>query len=155
MTIALKQKPMRLKKAGKRDVRSQFAALPYRLREGKVQVLLITSRGTGRWIIPKGWPMDGETPAEAAATEAWQEAGVIGKASNTVLGFYSYRKRLDKDSLPIVVAVFPVKVKKLAKDFPEKGQRKRKWVNLRKAEKLLQEPELRAIVRHFNPAIQR
>ncbi|MGH1368652.1 MAG: NUDIX hydrolase [Maritimibacter sp.] len=152
MTIQAKQKPMRLKNAGKRDVRTQFGALPWRERDGKVQVLLITSRGTGRWILPKGWPMDGATPSKAAATEAWEEAGVIGKPSNVVLGFYSYRKRHEDDNLPIVVAVFPIKVRKVAKDFPEAGQRKRKWVSLKRAEKLLMEPELRAIVRHFKPS---
>ncbi|MFC6583776.1 NUDIX hydrolase [Sulfitobacter aestuariivivens] len=54
-------------------MRTQFAALCYRVKKGKVQVLLVTSRGTKRWIVPKGWPMDGKTPAQSAALEAWEE----------------------------------------------------------------------------------
>ena len=60
----VKMRPIRLAPAQKRDVRSQFGALCYRVVDGQVQVLLITSRGTGRWILPKGWPVDGATPAE-------------------------------------------------------------------------------------------
>lgn len=149
--FSVKQRPIRLPGAGKRDVRSQFGALPWRLNDGKVEILLITSRGTGRWIIPKGWPMDGATPAEAAATEAYEEAGVEGKPSHLVLGFYSYRKRNNGDDLPIVVAVFPIRVQKVLQDWPEKGERKRKWVSQKKAAALLREPELKRIVKHFDP----
>ena len=70
------QAPMRLRAARKQDPRTQFAALPYRRRKGQVQVLLITSLDTDRWILPKGWPMDGCTPAATAAQEAWEEAGI-------------------------------------------------------------------------------
>ena len=147
---SISQRPIRLAGSGKRDVRTQFGALPWRIRDGKVEILLITSRGTGRWIIPKGWPMDGATPAEAAATEAYEEAGVEGKLSNAVLGFYGYRKVIDSgDDLPIVVAVFPLRVKKMLKDWPEKAERKRRWVSQKKAATLLHEPELCQLVRHF------
>lgn len=146
-----KQSPFKLKDAGKRDVRSQFGALPYRIKNGKVQVLLITSRGTGRWIMPKGWPMDGATATEAAEVEAYEEAGVVGRAHHQVLGFYSYTKEHEGEKLPIVVAVFPVKVRKLLSEWPEKDERKRKWVGRKKAAKLLDDKELRVLVRHFNP----
>ncbi len=150
------QRPIRLAGSGKRDVRTQFGALPWRLRDGKVQIMLVTSRGTGRWIIPKGWPMDGETPAQAAATEALEEGGVEGKISLHVLGFYGYRKTLEKgDALPIIVAVFPLKVKRILKDWPEKKERKRRWVSQKKAAALLTEPELRHIVQNFNPRLLR
>lgn len=148
-----RQKPFYLQPAGKRDVRTQFGALPFRIKNGKVQVLLITSRGTGRWIIPKGWPMHGATPAGAAATEAYEEAGVEGLPYHTVVGFYSYAKTHENEKLPIVVAVFPIKVRKLLNDWPEVGQRKRKWMSQKKAAKLLTEPELRQIVKHFDPRI--
>ena len=144
--------PMRLESASKRDVRTQFGALCFRVREDKVQVLLITSRGTGRWIIPKGWPMHGETPSGAAATEAFEEAGVEGKVYDTVLGVFSYRKNLpDEDNLPCVVAVFPLSVKKILKDFPEAAQRKRKWFSQKKASALVSEPELAQLIRSFDP----
>ena len=93
----IRQLPLSLDGGGKRDVRSQFAALCYRVKDGKTRVLLVTSRGTGRWIIPKGWPMDGKTPAETAAQEAWEEAGVTGKVQDMCLGLFSYRKTMEDD----------------------------------------------------------
>ncbi len=149
-----KLKPLRLDIVHKHDVRTQFGALCYRIRNDKVQILVITSRGTGRWIIPKGWPMDGETPANAAATEAYEEAGVEGKASNICLGIYSYMKSLPKDdSMPCVVAVFPFRVKKLLKKFPEMGERKRKWVSQKKAAAMISDPELAQLILRFNPKL--
>lgn len=143
---------MRLARAAKTDVRSQFGALPWRLNDGKVQVLLVTSRGTGRWILPKGWPMHKATPAEAAATEAYEEAGVKGTPSNMAVGFYSYRKETDDGpDMPVVVAIFPLRVKRLLTDWPEKAERKRKWMSRKKAASLLEEPELKQIVRNFDP----
>lgn len=152
MTIAkTKMRPIRLAQSEKRNVRTQFGALCYRVRNGKVQVLLITSRGTGRWIIPKGWPIDGATPAEAALQEAWEEAGVEGKVLGNAMGIYSYEKKDDGDDLPCVVAVFAVKVSGLKSNFPEAGERKRKWVSRSKAAEMLGEPELRQIVAGFDP----
>jgi len=149
--VKIKHKPQRLDVSHKHDVRTQFGALCYRIVDGKIQILLITSRGSKRWIIPKGWPMDGETPARAAATEAYEEAGVEGKVSDLCLGIYSYTKSLPKgDNLPIVVAVFPFKVKGLLKKFPEAGQRKRKWFSLKKAAELISEPELGPLIRNFD-----
>jgi len=149
--VKTKLKPQRLDVSHKHDVRTQFGALCYRLRDDKAQILLVTSRGTGRWIIPKGWPMDGETPAGAAATEAYEEAGVEGKPSDVCLGIYSYTKNIPKgDNLPIVVAVFPFKVKRVLKDFPEAGQRKRKWFSLKKAAAIISEPELAPLIRSFD-----
>ncbi len=71
----------------------QYAALPYRVRDG-LELLLITSRETGRWVIPKGWPMKGKTAHAAAAREALEEAGLKGKIGKQSLGDYSYGKRL-------------------------------------------------------------
>jgi len=146
-----KQRPIRLAVNDKRAVRTQFGALCYRIHDGKVEILLVTTRRSGRWIIPKGWPMDGETPAGAAATEAWEEAGVTGKLSHHVLGFYAYDKGYAGDRMPCVVAVFPLKVKKVAKQFPERSQRRRKWVSLKKAAGMVTEPELRAMIKAFDP----
>ena len=150
--LVVNQRPIRLAGSGKRDVRTQFGALPWRCRDGKLEILLITSRDTGRWIIPKGWPMDGETPADAAATEAFEEAGVEGKLSQMVVGFFGYLKQMDKsDDLPIVVAVFPIRVKRLLRDWPERAERKRRWFPAKKAATMVAEPELRRIIKHFDP----
>ena len=150
--LGANQRPIRLAGSGKRDVRTQFGALPWRFSDGKLEVLLITSRDTGRWIIPKGWPIDGSTPAETAATEAFEEAGLEGKLSHTVVGFYGYLKQMDKtDDLPIVVAVFPIRVKRLLPDWPERTERKRRWLPAKKAAAMVAEPELRQIIKHFDP----
>ena len=133
---------------GKRDMRAQFAALPWRRVDGRIELCLITSRDTGRWVIPKGWPMDGKTPWEAATTETFEEAGLRGVASTRCVGVFTYRKDLDDGlSLPVLVAVFPFEVTKVLPDWPEACERKRKWVSLKKASQMLSDPELREILR--------
>ena len=151
--MMIQELPFHLRNTGKRDVRSQFGALPYRIVNGKVKVLLITSRGTGRWIIPKGWPMHQCTPAEAAGIEAFEEAGVKTRPHNAVIGFYTYAKIQNGRRMPVVVAVFPVEVKKELSNWPERTQRQRKWMGRKKAAKLVQEPELAQIIRNFDPTL--
>ncbi len=149
--MMIKQLPINIQAAHKSDVRSQFAALCFRFNDEKTQILLITSRGSGRWIAPKGWPIDGLTPANSAAQEAWEEAGVKGKAYDRCLGLYSYSKSVGGAGLPIVTMVYPVRVKSLASTFPEKGQRLRKWFSPKKAASLVAEPELARIIKDFDP----
>lgn len=153
MSIArIKQRPMRLPEDGKRGVRTQFGALCWRMVGDKVQVLLVTSRRRKRWIVPKGWPVDGETPAQAAETEAYEEAGVTGKVYPSCLGIFSYDKDLGEgEELPCVVALFPIKVKKVLSNWPEKNERRRKWMTLKKAAKRVDDPELGAILAGFDP----
>jgi 8-oxo-dGTP pyrophosphatase MutT (NUDIX family) len=150
--IRLKQAPLRTASFSKRDLRTQFGALCYRVHKDETQVLLVTSRQSKRWIIPKGWPQDGVTPAQSAANEAFEEAGVTGKSINLCLGMYSYTKIMDEDQddLPCAVSVFPIKVKKLLDKYPEVKMRKRRWFNLKKAAGLVKEPELRKILKHFD-----
>lgn len=150
--MLIKQLPIKVRGSHKSDVRSQFAALCYRIVHDKPQILLITSRKTRRWIVPKGWPMDGMTPAQCAAQEAWEEAGVVGKALDRCLGLYSYSKALNSaGGMPVVAMIYPVRVKSLAADFPEKGQRRRKWFSPKKAASRVVEPELARILRDFDP----
>jgi len=138
--------------SGKRGVRTQFGALCWRRRAGEVQVLLVTSRRSKRWIVPKGWPVDGATPAETASTEAWEESGVEGTVKPECLGIFSYYKGLGDDGeVPCVVAVFPIKVKNLKKNYPEARERSRRWFALEKAAKIVDEPELAAILSSFDP----
>ncbi len=153
VTIARqKQQPIRLGQVKKRDVSTQFGALCYRVRNDRAQILLVTSRGTGRWIIPKGWPMDKTTPAETALREAFEEAGVEGKSLPVCLGIYCYHKKLgESETLPCVVATFPVKVRRLLKNYPEAADRKRQWFSPKKAAGLVMEPELAAMIRYFDP----
>jgi 8-oxo-dGTP pyrophosphatase MutT (NUDIX family) len=126
----------------------QVAALCYRdARDGK-EVLLITSRDTGRWIIPKGWPMRGKTDAQAAAIEAWEEAGV--KSANVEcdpIGSYEYDKMQDDGvALPVETQVYSVEVDRLAKMFPEVSERDRAWVSPNEAADMVDEPELKALL---------
>lgn len=133
-------------------MRVQFAALCHRQHKGETQVLLLTSRDTGRWIIPKGWPMPGRSPVATAAAEAWEEGGVKGSAVDSCLGLYTYTKSLDTGvDLPVAVAVFPVAVTKLARRYPEAGLRRRRWTGLRKAAARVEEPELKEIIKCFDP----
>lgn len=148
----IKQLPLHFGNAPKTTVRTQFAALCYRIKSNKVQVLLVTTRRTGRWILPKGWPIDGLTPQKSAAREAWEEAGVIGRPDAQPLGLYSFSKLMANDEmLPCVAMVYSVHVKSLASDFPEKDQRERKWFSRKQAALRVGEPELSRILRDFDP----
>lgn len=125
----------------------QYGALCWRRKRGRVQVLLITSRDTGRWVIPKGWPISGLNPAEAAAREAWEEAGVEGEVASDGLGSFGYRKVLGADrALPCEVQVFGLRVARLKEKFPEHKERRRKWFAATKAARKVAEPELRALL---------
>jgi len=132
--------------------RNQIGALCWR-RHGKGhEVLLITSRDTGRWIIPKGWLIDGLTAAGSALREAWEEAGIEGAADDSALGFFAYRKGLDQNrAVPCVVEVFALKVDRLTDRYPEKGQRRRKWFRPEKAARKVDEPDLRQLILAFAP----
>ena len=126
--------------------RVQYAALPYRWAAGgEAEILLITSRRSRRWIIPKGWPMPDRPPHRAAALEALEEAGVTGEIGAEPLGSYCYRKRL-KDGSKIVceVEVFPLRVTGQLARWPEEGQRMVKWFSPARAGKLVQQPMLKA-----------
>ena len=135
----------------RRPKRVQVAALCYRRTKKGKEILLITSRDTGRWIIPKGWPIDGKNAAGAAAQEAWEEAGVKeGQVANNAIGSYEYRKELNTGGNTICeTQVFPLEVSALSEDFPESDERERKWVSPVKAAGMVQEPELQDILRTF------
>lgn len=136
-----------------REPRTQFAALPWRRNvAGKVEVLLITSRETRRWVIPKGWPIKGKTSAKSAAREAFEEAGVLGKVSKRPIGAYAYDKRLKSGRLQHVrVAVFALQVERETEIYPEAGQREKRWVDLVEAARLVDEPELMVVLATFKP----
>ncbi len=146
-----KQLPISLHGGTKDSARTQFAALCYRVRRGKVQVLLVTSRKRKRWIVPKGWPMEGKTPAASALREAWEEAGVQGVASDACIGVYSYRKAASRGDLPVLAMLYPVKVTALKKSFPEARERRRMWVSRKKAARLVAQRELARLIVGFNP----
>ncbi len=135
----------------KTSLRTQFAALCYRVKDDKLQICLVTSRRSGRWIIPKGWPMDGETPMDAAATEAFEEAGVEGKIASRPIGVFSYYKVRSEAEMPCLAVVYPLRVKKMKNRWPERKERKRRWVSRKKAAQMVHDPELAALILTFDP----
>lgn len=130
----------------------QYAAVPYRQRDdGTIEVMLVTSRETRRWIIPKGWPIGGAKPHASAAREALEEAGVVGRTDADAIGTYRYTKRLkDGAEARCKVVVFPLEVKAQRKRWREKGERKARWFDLTKAVKAVQEPGLRRLLRKLD-----
>ncbi|HEX2018129.1 MAG TPA: hypothetical protein VGO17_04240, partial [Aurantimonas sp.] len=104
---------------------------------------------TGRWVIPKGWPMKNRRPHRAAAIEAFEEAGVVGKASKVPMGTYDYDKRMESGDIPCRVTVFPLPVARLEDEWPEKAERRRAWHTVAEASELVDEPELQEILRNF------
>lgn len=138
---------------GVRSVESetrQVAALPYRIGEDGLQIMMITSRETRRWVIPKGGRMRGKTDPQAAAIEAMEEAGVQGRIGETSLGAFRYAKRLKSgDSRACVVAVYPLRVLIQLGGWPEAHQRERRWMTPDEAAAAVDEPDLARLISAF------
>jgi 8-oxo-dGTP pyrophosphatase MutT (NUDIX family) len=130
---------------------NQFGAICWRLRREKVEVLLITSRDTGRWIVPKGWAIPDIGPAGTAQTEAWEEAGILGEVSQNALGQFEYNKFLRPGAaVRCKVEVFGIRVKEVKDKFPERKERGRKWFAASKAARKVWEPELRDLLKSLD-----
>jgi 8-oxo-dGTP pyrophosphatase MutT (NUDIX family) len=135
-----------------RGPRRQFAALPWRRTDLGVEVLLITSKETRRWVIPKGWGKKGESATVAAAREALEETGAGGGVAVAPLGHYRYQKLL-KSGRPqrVRVSVYALEVIHELEDWPEKRLRDKLWVPIAEAAGLVDEPELQALIAAFRP----
>lgn len=134
----------------------QYGALCWRQGATGPEVLLITSRETGRWVIPKGWPIKGLGPSETAAREAWEEAGVKPASFGAHLGGYGYDKVLRRGAAeesvkPCRVEVFALEVAALTPDFPERAERDRLWCSAKEAAGLVDEPDLGCLISAFRP----
>jgi 8-oxo-dGTP pyrophosphatase MutT (NUDIX family) len=143
----------RIRAGPDREPRGQSAAVAWRRApSGEVEVLLITSRETRRWVIPKGWPIKGLSSALTAAREAFEEAGVEGRPSKSKLGVFHYDKRLASGRLQHVrVSVYALKVETEHATWPEAGQREKLWISPAEAAELVQGPELATILAGFSP----
>ena len=126
--------------------KAQVAALPVKGKPGQYRVLLVTSRETRRWIIPKGWPMKGRKDHDAAAQEALEEAGVSGRIHKHPMGAYTYEKRLANGTDHVSVMVYLLEVEKEAGKWPEKDERRREWLSAKEAAERVDEPALAAII---------
>ncbi|MBF0335692.1 MAG: NUDIX hydrolase [Alphaproteobacteria bacterium] len=112
----------------KKPARVQYAVLPLRGEGDATEILMVTSRETKRWVIPKGWPQKKLAPHEAAAREAWEEAGVTGTVGTTPIGEFKYEKRLRSGKTRLCrVLVFLMRVDHEHDYWPEKRQRERTW----------------------------
>ncbi len=133
-----------------REILRQAGAIPFRHDPSGFRVLLITSRDTGRWIIPKGGIERGLTAAQSAEREAYEEAGVEGTLDHIPLGFFTYNKRLRSGaSKPAIVEVYAMRVEKQLKKWPERSQRRLEWMPVLKAMALVQEPGMVQLLRRL------
>ncbi|SUE43530.1 NUDIX hydrolase [Roseomonas gilardii] len=136
--------PQKLKKKGQG---CQYAALPIAEQAGETMVMLVTSRETHRWIIPKGWAEKGVAPHQLAAKEAYEEAGLVGEVQPEAVGSYCYSKRLRSGrELPCQVQVFPMRVEKQLEDWPERRERETRWFTLSGAAELVGDAGLSALL---------
>jgi 8-oxo-dGTP pyrophosphatase MutT (NUDIX family) len=132
----------------------QYGAVCFRYLgdEDKVEILLVTSRQSRRWVIPKGWPIRRKKPFETAATEAWEEAGVQGSVRKKPIGRYTYLKELGPDVVsPCMVDLFQIEVERLTDDFKERGERVLVWVSPDEAARRVRELELKSLLVSFRP----
>ncbi|NBB65420.1 NUDIX domain-containing protein [Pseudomonas sp. ODNR1LW] len=137
------------KRSGRSETR-QVAALPWRFGVSGLEILMVTSRETRRWVIPKGGRMTGKTDAEAAAQEAVEEAGVRGAISPASFGHFRYSKIVRSGDLrTYVVAVYPLEVLIQLGDWPEAHQRERRWMTQEDAAAAVNEPDLAQLIRDF------
>ncbi len=126
----------------RQEPRQQVAALPFRIRKN-LEVMLVSTLDSRRWVIPKGWPMKGFENHEAAAREAFEEAGLVGDVSDAVAGQFHYFKRKKNGAVWLCrVDVYPLQVKEQRRNWPEKAQRRTKWFPLEKAAMAVSDAEL-------------
>lgn len=130
----------------------QAAALPWREggRAGGIEILLVTSRDTGRWVLPKGWPEGRETLWQTARREALEEAGIEGDTADEEIGRFYYTKlRGSGVESPCEVAIVPMRVKRQLSEWPERKKRRRQWYAPRTAARLVNEPDLAELILRF------
>ena len=131
--------------------RQQAAAIPFRVGDSGPEVLLVTSIGSGKWILPKGNVDPGSTPAQAAEIEAREEAGVTGSVCTTPVAVYDY----EKGSTRLWVQVFPLRVEQVLEEWPESELRRRRWTSLDEAMRLVDHPGIRSVLERFVEYLQR
>ncbi|RDV05024.1 NUDIX hydrolase [Undibacter mobilis] len=137
-----------------RIVSRQFGAIPYTVVKGQVVFLLVTSRGTGRWIFPKGDPMDGLPPSQVAAQEALEEAGIEGDVDPAPIGAYRAFKTVAFRRKVVEVEMYPLRVTQQMDEWPEKGRRHRHWAILPEARRLLSDARVADLAVRLNQRLR-
>lgn len=139
--------------ASGRRLDHQVAALPIGNRGGETKVLLVTTRGSCRWVLPKGWAEAGVDAAEVAAKEAFEEAGLIGRIDPVPTGRFAYGKRLRGSRIRCQVEVFTLHVERELDKWPEHRQRERRWFRFAEAVRRVKEPGLAALLLRLGEAL--
>ncbi|WP_131193741.1 NUDIX hydrolase [Lichenihabitans psoromatis] len=142
----------------KGSLHRQYGAVPFRFdQDGFLEVMLVTSRDTGRWIVPKGWPIAKLKPRQVAAREAWEEAGLKGRIVGTkALGRFRYMKAIeDEQPIECELTLFALQVSKQSKSWPERRQRKTEWFGVDAAIALASDPGLRKILMDLPASLMR
>ena len=132
----------------------QYAALPWRRVKGEIEILLITTRNTRRWIVPKGWPVEGCSPGECAAHEALEEAGVSGVISDMIGSFRHDKRRKSGELAVCEVQVFGLEVLRRQRSWPEKRARETCWCTVAEAVARVDEPGLGELIKNFAAALR-
>lgn len=131
----------------------QYGALPWRRTPDGLEILLITTQNTRRWIVPKGWPVAGCTPQQCAAREAYEEAGLSGAVAGEAIGVFNYRKQLKSGQMVACrIRIYAMEVSEVAGEWPEKGTRETKWCPVSEALTLVEDSGLRRIIAKFSRA---
>lgn len=143
------------RKAGSSWHTAQSAALPYRWSRYGLQVLLVTSRATRRWVVPKGSVKADLGPSASAALEAYEEAGVDGRMSRRCLGIYGYAKKNGRRGQLCLVEVYPLRVLRVLPVWPECRQRRREWTTFAVASVRVHEPALKRILLSYEQRLLR
>ena len=144
---------IRVDRAASRMPLVQYGALPWRRTPDGLQILLITTRKTRRWIVPKGWAEAGRSAQECAAQEAYEEAGVSGAVSDHAIGVFNYKKQLKSgQTVACRIRIYSMEVDVIAGDWPEKHARETKWCLVSEALILVEDPGLRRIIAKFSRA---
>lgn len=134
----------------------QVAALVWRPGTTGADILLVTSRTSGHWLIPRGWPIEGKSDDLSALQEAFEEAGVFALRTDSMVGTYQYTKGLvDGSLLPCVVDVFAISSPRLLDAWPEMAQRQRRWYGVEAAASQVREPALSDLIRGFGAELAR
>ena len=130
-------------------MRRQVGALPWRLGPAGLEIMLVSSRATRRWIVPKGWPMAGRADHVAAGIEAIEEAGLLGVIDEQSCGAFVYMKRFSRGEEPCEIKLYPLKVVRQRDKWPEKHERMTQWFSVEQAAQKVSDPGLAEVIRLF------
>jgi 8-oxo-dGTP pyrophosphatase MutT (NUDIX family) len=140
----------KMRRAASEPLNTQYAALPWRPTDGAIEILLVTTLKTRQWIVPKGWPLAGCTPRESAASEALEEAGVVGEVATEAVGSFQYKKRRKTGEVtPCRVHVYPMRVVSQRRVWAEKRARETRWCSPEEALARVTDPGLRRLIARF------